>query len=200
MAANSLRDRSASRPGTAQARTLGSVPQPYITPANSILLPDDPVDQEAAQLLEEFMSTHEHGVPESNSDSRDNEWNGLPWWKRPSPLWCVALTSQSTPRALLLTFIIRMLCVIPFSAMAQGATVAPRVELYTMLVCRALKPDIFKDGIFDPVMPTTFLSVAPIPSTIEFLSLKSCASDPTVQATVAQLSAGTQANVASFRR
>jgi hypothetical protein len=89
-----------------------------------------------------------------------------------------------------------MLCIVPFSAMAQGATLAPKVELYTMLACRVLKPDIFEEGIFDPVVPTTLLSVASSPSTHEFLIPNACASDPTVQAAVAQLSAGTQGNVA----
>ncbi|KAH6918262.1 major facilitator superfamily domain-containing protein [Coprinopsis sp. MPI-PUGE-AT-0042] len=170
MVENSLRV----RPG--QSRTPSSASQPYITQANASLLPEGPVDQEAAQLLEEFVGTREHHLPESadtnDADSEDNDWKALPWWKRPSPLW--------------------MLCLIPFSAMAQGATLAPKVELYTMLACRAVKPDIFDEGIFDPTIPTALSllsSLTPSISKMETLSPSSCASDPTVQAAVAQLSA-----------
>ncbi|KAH6895043.1 major facilitator superfamily domain-containing protein [Coprinopsis sp. MPI-PUGE-AT-0042] len=172
MAENALRDHS--RPG--QSRTPSSVSQPHITQVNASLLPEGPVDQEAAQLLEEFVGTHEHHLPESadtnDTDSEDNDWKALPWWKRPSPLW--------------------MLCLIPFSAMAQGATLAPKVELYTMLACRAVKPDIFDEGIFDPTIPTALSllsSSTPSILKLETLSPSSCASDPTVQAAVAQLSA-----------
>ncbi|TRM62597.1 hypothetical protein BD626DRAFT_569746 [Schizophyllum amplum] len=63
-----------------------------------------------------------------------------PWYRRPGTWWILAI--------------------IPFSTAAMSATLAPRVEIYTRLVCRVHKPDIFKEnygldpasvsGIFPP--------------------------------------------------
>ena len=35
---------------------------------------------------------------------------------------------------------------IPITASATAATMAPRVEIYTMLACKALKPDYSSDN------------------------------------------------------
>lgn len=63
----------------------------------------------------------------------------------------------------------RILASVPFTAVAFGATLAPRIELYTELVCATLKPDVI------------------LSSTISNLNSR-CTSDPEVQAGVAKLS------------
>ncbi|KAF9469426.1 major facilitator superfamily domain-containing protein [Collybia nuda] len=76
----------------------------------------------------------------------------LPWYKKPSPLWPLVL--------------------LPFITSAVSSTFAPRIEVYTQLVCATHKPGIYNEHFL--------LSTAVIDG---------CASDPTVQAEVAKLSA-----------
>ncbi|PPQ99088.1 hypothetical protein CVT24_009355 [Panaeolus cyanescens] len=87
----------------------------------NLILPDGPVDEQATELLQEFIHPH-HISPGPIKSSGDKE--KVPWWKRPSPWW--------------------LLCAIPFTSIATSATIAPRIEIYTILACSVHKPDIFK--------------------------------------------------------
>ncbi|KDR73681.1 hypothetical protein GALMADRAFT_251462 [Galerina marginata CBS 339.88] len=202
-----------SRPRTSRNTTSSSVP--YVPQAESLILPDGPVGQEATELLTEFVHPHHHtaeetlvGSSEGESDDDVDKKPKLPWWRRPSPWW--------------------ILGVIPFTSMASSATIAPRIEIYTMLACSVHKPDIFKQNFpglelglqgvsletavygirtpelwntpispFSPNQPqiylpevSTFLTTiendgSTVPPTKRIL----CASDPVVQAAVAKLTA-----------
>ena len=44
----------------------------------------------------------------------------------------------------------RALGIMPFTTIAMSATLAPRVEIYTMLVCSVHKPDVIRDA-FPPL-------------------------------------------------
>lgn len=90
----------------------------------------------------------------------------------------------------------------PFSAMAMSACVAPRVEIYTELVCRAHKPE-YKTGrrfspmhFDDPQMITNFtevLDIGVIAPTLNYTAFEApnpCAKDPEVNAAAAKLIAG----------
>ncbi|KAG2019931.1 hypothetical protein CC2G_005324 [Coprinopsis cinerea AmutBmut pab1-1] len=157
--------------------------QPYVTQANSLILPDGPVNEEAAELLEEFVGTHHHEgaglIGDEADDGEHDEWKDVPWWKRPSPLW--------------------LLCMVPFSALAQSSMLAPKVELFTMLACRVHKPDIYDGGLLQASpaqIPETsaasLIASVVLPEVTKFDHLTApnpCATDPTVQAAVAKLSA-----------
>ena len=42
------------------------------------------------------------------------------------------------------------MCAVPFSAAVKSATLAPKVEIYTLLACRVHKPDIYHESrIYD---------------------------------------------------
>ena len=101
----------------------------------------------------------------------------------------------------------------PFTAIAMATTIAPRIEIYTMLVCSVYKPDIFKqnypgvDASRLDLSAPNLASVAPSPTLIPIYLPEliteppksgnnstlpnQCASDPVVQAEVARLTAGT---------
>ena len=100
----------------------------------------------------------------------------------------------------------RLLCLMPFAAIAMSATLAPRVEIYTTLACRVHRPDIY-DQPFSFLMgnaadssramshvPSNLLDVRNFSTRgLDYNELiaqgKRCASDPVVQAAVAKLSA-----------
>ncbi|GLB34640.1 putative major facilitator superfamily protein [Lyophyllum shimeji] len=138
----------------------------------------------------EGLEQQEHDVV---SDRRDNSLTKR--WKKPSP-WI-------------------LLCLVPFVAMVPSGTIAPRIEVYTLLACHVHKPDMYPQtsltlgtsiNVFEtlstaspPVLRNEYapfqwelsLSSSPI-----FLSQNgtrvaekpgSCASDPVVQAAVAKL-------------
>lgn len=111
----------------------------------------------------------------------------------------------------------RILCAVPFSAVAKSATVAPKVEVYTMLACRVHKPDIFHsmaghDAVLMPNLLRSEHAYSAIPWASNMVSQSNsssqastlfvqvekrdrkpanpCAADPVVQAAVARLSAG----------
>jgi hypothetical protein len=69
-----------------------------------------------------------------------------------------------------------MLGIFPFASVAFATTIAPRIEIYTKLVCEALKPEYQSIGVDDP----SIMHFVPAPS-------KLCGQDPEVQAAVAQL-------------
>lgn len=81
----------------------------------------------------------------------------------------------------------RILVLTPFTAIAMSATLAPRIEIYTMLACSVHKPDIFERSYMSSFMPSALNS-----NLIQNAraSENLCASDPVVQAAVAKLTAG----------
>ncbi|KIL69994.1 hypothetical protein M378DRAFT_7764 [Amanita muscaria Koide BX008] len=89
----------------------------------------------------------------------------VPWWKIPSPLW--------------------LLCLIPLSAIAMVSTLAPRIEIYTLLACKVHNPDIF--GQSNSLLSRSVHNLLP---QISVQDTQRCASDPVVQAAVAKLIAG----------
>jgi hypothetical protein len=56
----------------------------------------------------------------------DEDTKHLSWWRKPSPIW--------------------MLLLVPFTAIATSSIIAPRVEIYTLLVCSVLKPEYLASG------------------------------------------------------
>ncbi|KAJ7097761.1 major facilitator superfamily domain-containing protein [Mycena belliarum] len=160
------------------------------------ILPDGPVDEETVELLDELMHPHheqddtlvDDAVDHSERAQRSAERQQLPWWKRPSPWWLLLAT--------------------PISTIAMSATMAPKIEVYTLLACSVHKPEIFKDTqLFSAHLPpslrphddgpNTGASVRPSfdvalsnTSTMNAMTDQKpspCASDPVVQAAVAKL-------------
>ncbi|KAJ7120490.1 major facilitator superfamily domain-containing protein [Mycena crocata] len=153
------------------------------------VLPDGPVDEETVELLGELVHPRheqEETLVDDEEDARA-ERQRLPWWKRPSPWWLMVAT--------------------PFSTIAMSATLAPKVEIYTLLACSVHKPEIFRDSRFWPAdipaslrphqessvhitFPPSFeiaLNNNHTMSTAEKPVPSPCASDPVVQAAVAKL-------------
>ncbi|KAI6164540.1 MFS general substrate transporter [Pisolithus thermaeus] len=90
-----------------------------------------------------------------------------PWWKRPSPYWIIFFA--------------------PISSIGYSAAFAPRVEVYTLLVCHVHKPGYFSnDPSFDV---TTYMTGTRGVPNINIDTRERCAADPEVQAIVAKLSA-----------
>jgi hypothetical protein len=166
------------------------------------LFGDGAVDSETAELLGDFL-TPQHEQDETlieeelpQEDSIESQRQQLPWWKRPSPLWLLAFS--------------------PFSTIAMSATIAPKIEIYTLLACSVHKPDIFRDSrlstdIFhtlynreDTLSSTTFPPSFNLAATdaeghhdnasdVSFMEKpvpSPCASDPVVQAAVSKLTTG----------
>lgn len=71
----------------------------------------------------------------------------------------------------------RIMIVIPLSSIAAAATLAPRIEIFTALICRVHRSELFYPlaGTFSPSFSST---------------RDRCASDPVVQAAVAKLMTG----------
>jgi len=67
---------------------------------------------------------------------------------------------------------------LPFIVIAMSATLTPRIEIYTILACRLLRPGIYHDESMS--LMSTF---APTRSQL-------CAADPVVQAAVAKIATG----------
>jgi hypothetical protein len=113
--------------------------------------------------------------------------SALPWWKRPSPVWLLAF--------------------IPISSLFGSATLAPKLEIYTTVVCYIHKPDIFRDAPASwhgqQSVPLLSLSSA-VDSAPFHLSAhsnpwyKACAADPDVNAEAAKLAAGASHHVSIF--
>lgn len=150
--------------------------------------PSDELDEYEASPLITDEDEEELHVEEVAS------WKERPWWKRPSPYWIAS----------------GML----ISAIGFSSTYAPRVEVYTLLVCHTLKPEYFLDSPIYMVAPhvvgavstqnasathandPSYLSspIVTYPSTIpgyeeDEQTRQKCVSDPAVQAIVAKLSA-----------
>ncbi|KAK7054690.1 hypothetical protein VNI00_003153 [Paramarasmius palmivorus] len=156
------------------------------------LAADGPVTAETVEYLHEFVHPHGHQVEDTligeeefggsvdlAMDSEEDGRMNLPWWKRPSPWWLIAM--------------------LPISAMAMAATIAPRVEVYTMLACRVHKPDIYYESdYYAPQLQafgnstTSLFQQSQLNANvhIELAKANPCAADPVVQAAVAKLAAG----------
>ncbi|KAG9318823.1 major facilitator superfamily domain-containing protein [Chiua virens] len=70
------------------------------------------VERDYSSLTE--VEDEEHAVEVAS-------WKSLPWWKRPSPYW--------------------LIFGIPLGSIGYSATLAPKVSLYTDLVCRVHRPE-----------------------------------------------------------
>lgn len=155
------------------------------------LVSEGAVSERDAELLHEFVHPHHHEAEETlitDDTDLDEELRAralLPWWKRPSPVWLLAL--------------------MPFSSIAWSSTIAPRVEIYTQLACAVHSPDIYDDQLLGLISTNTTPLEAPLevkedrPITVFFRDMleppknangNRCASDPVVQVSVAKLAAG----------
>ncbi|KAF9265618.1 MFS general substrate transporter [Marasmius fiardii PR-910] len=142
---------------------LSRSPTPTILATGDFGIPDGPLSTDEVEFLHEFVHPHQHEAEatlvdeqESIDDEEEEERKLLPWWRRPSPWWLIAL--------------------LPFTAMAMSATIAPKVEIYTMLACRAYRPDIFPEAGPDAMVHLKDDN-------------RPCFSDPVVSAAVAKLAA-----------
>ncbi|KAF5369159.1 hypothetical protein D9615_009966 [Tricholomella constricta] len=169
-------------------------PGPYVPQPESLILPDGAVGDEAAELLEDLVHpNHEDLDADADYRLRKESHKHLPWWKTPSPWW--------------------LLVIVPFTAIAMSATIAPRIEIYTLLACSVHKPDILRQtlptlgGSFDipgisPIMPPMLPENGKYSQdfSVPRLGVQNdtevpkrpggiCASDPVVQAAVAKLTA-----------
>jgi hypothetical protein len=92
MAPSHSRERDSSRPRASRRPIQHD--GPYIDDPESLILPDGPVGAEVTELLSEFVHPHEHGQEEtlvgtSDDDDELDTKTKRPWWKKPSPWWCV---------------------------------------------------------------------------------------------------------------
>jgi len=67
---------------------------------------------------------------------------------------------------------------LPFIVIAMSATLTPRIEIYTILACRLLRPDIYHGESMN-----LMFTFAPTRNQL-------CAADPVVQAAVAKVATG----------
>ncbi|KAF4615419.1 hypothetical protein D9613_002574 [Agrocybe pediades] len=122
------------------SRTTTSTSVPYVPQPESLIIPDGPVGEEAAELLTEFVHPHQRSSADTlvdsdedeNSKDEQNKKSQLPWWKRPSPWWLIGI--------------------MPFTSIAGSATIAPRIEIYTILACKVHKPEVFRQGWMGPIV------------------------------------------------
>ncbi|KAJ7724442.1 MFS general substrate transporter [Mycena maculata] len=180
-------------PSRSRSRASRNTPGSHSVSYAQSVLPDGPVDEETVQLLNELIHpNHDQDQTlvddDPEGDFQQSERQHLPWWRRPSP-WLLVAT--------------------PISATAMSATMAPKVEIYTLLVCSVHKPEIFKDRHLSSVHVPSFLQpheqssvgttfppsfdIATSNSTSLVASMNEppkpnpCASDPVVAAAVARL-------------
>lgn len=160
------------------------------------LVSEGAVSERDAELLHEFVHPHHHEVEETviaDDTDLDEELRAralLPWWKRPSPIWLLAL--------------------MPFSSIAWSSTIAPRVEIYTQLACAVHSPDLYDDKLLGLISTNTTPLEAPLEIeqdrhiTVFFRDMleppknansNRCASDPVVQTSVAKLAAAMTATM-----
>ncbi|KAG1754617.1 major facilitator superfamily domain-containing protein [Suillus lakei] len=183
----------------------------FISQSEGLILPGGPVDE---HTLHDIVHPHQHSertlaVDQDGSfqlDQEDEEhdeevtaWKALPWWKRPSPYWLVFAT--------------------PLASIGFSAVIGPRVEMYTVLACRVHAPELpYEPNVMlQLAQPHSMLSTNMAGTLHDGFNLSAasvsaqpvslyipantgpqqehvpdrdqCASDPVVQAAVAQLSA-----------
>ena len=170
---------------------------PYLPqPSDVHTSPDDPVSEQAAELLHEFVHPHHHHNSRDNlfeteeelDDAGDDaaviakereEMRSRVWWRRPSALWYarfrIPLRNACSPNHSILR---RFLSVIPFVLIASTTTAAPKIQVITRLVCKSLRPEYSDQSGADP--PITFFSASDDEET------KLCNADPVVQAASAE--------------
>ena len=119
---------------------------PYLPQIDSLILPHGAVDQETAELLQDFVhpineeaAINEEATSEDIGDEHAARAN-LPWWKRPSPFWWVCRV-LIIPLHLLIMNDYRLIIALPFTSITLSLTLAPRIEIYTILACSAYKPE-----------------------------------------------------------
>ncbi|KAL0570808.1 hypothetical protein V5O48_011144 [Marasmius crinis-equi] len=138
---------------------------PTVPTGEDVVMGDGAFSADDVEYLHEFVH-HHHETEETLVDEQElvdeeeERRKTLPWWRRPSPWWLMGM--------------------MPFSAMAMAATIAPKVEIYTMLACRVHKPDIYYESGLSTLTGSN-LHVND--------NNRACFSDPEVQAAVAQLAA-----------
>ncbi|PFH51761.1 hypothetical protein AMATHDRAFT_40016 [Amanita thiersii Skay4041] len=158
-----------------------------LPPQNVSALSPAPAHVEAFVLPEE--PNHVPVIEDTTSEPASSTVR-LPWWRTPSPWW--------------------LLGIMPFSAIAMSATIAPRIEIYTRLACKVHKPDIYNehslqlvlklfpflgsDMLTKPDISMPYLhEVNLITPALNIIAegsphgTKQCATDPVVQAAVAKL-------------
>ncbi|KAH7912214.1 MFS general substrate transporter [Hygrophoropsis aurantiaca] len=104
------------------------------------------IDEPTAEIIDELVSPH-HEAEETLVSSEEEEdeghleevagWQKRPWWRRPSFVW--------------------LLVAMPMSSIGFSSTLAPRVELYTMLVCRIDRPEYISNSHFSDQYPYSAL-------------------------------------------
>ncbi|KAJ7063503.1 major facilitator superfamily domain-containing protein [Mycena amicta] len=160
------------------------------------LLPDGPVD-----LLDELIHpqhTHENTLVDGQEHTPASDTR--PWWKRPSVWWSERREFHPKP----LNLVCRLLVATPFSTIAMSATLAPKVEVYTLLACSVHKPEIFKDMIathqtfshpLSPFVETKNLSGVSTLRIRQEYPVSECTEDPVVSAATARLSTAITASM-----
>ncbi|KIY72114.1 MFS general substrate transporter [Cylindrobasidium torrendii FP15055 ss-10] len=186
------------RPASRSASQSRSQTDALLTDPANMVLSDGTITEQTAELLHEFVHPHQHtedtlvaeGPYEDEDAAVDAELKArakLPWWKRPSPYWILAM--------------------MPVSSISFTSTIAPRIEVYTQLACAYHRPEIFElqdqssvrtNGLLAPSHPTldteryhnatTTVFFEPI-SEIAQAVPPTCATDPVVHAAVTKLSA-----------
>ncbi|KIY43476.1 MFS general substrate transporter [Fistulina hepatica ATCC 64428] len=122
----------------------------------ALIQPDGPVGEEVVELLNNY-SDADNPTGDQDSNSKDPR----PWFRRPAA-W--------------------MLVILPMPSIGTAATTAPRVEIYTILACNQLHPDIFRHTYDDIETDQDLVSgLADGASQV-------CNTDPAVQAAVAKIS------------
>jgi len=129
-----------------------------------------------------LLAGKSEGQPDDHSDKA--------WYSRPSHLWFVVTIAFGTPSDG--TIADRLLPGIFLIAVVLGATFAPRIEVYTLLVCRDLPPQSMIIQPFDSI--SSSLDQGPanpwVPSWLiaGAVDAERCRHDPRVQARVAYAS------------
>lgn len=155
--------------------SLRTGPSQHPYPSTSAIPSEGQVGDEAAELLHELVYSHNHtpteGLPDLNMYDRGGldidrvalevqrgEHAARPWWRRASATWFFVLC--------------------PLSAMAASSLIAPRLQLYTNLVCKELY-----NRQWDPVGGDAGHNIGFVGTTHPV----PCAADPAVQANVTKL-------------
>ncbi|OJA15920.1 hypothetical protein AZE42_11218 [Rhizopogon vesiculosus] len=185
----------------------------YMPQPEGLILPSVPVGEQAPEILYDIVHPHEQtehtlvdqdgsfhlDIEDEEHDAEVTAWKALPWWKRPSPYWLILGT--------------------PLASIGVAAVIAPRVEMFTILACRVHAPEYEPNNIYpvqshsvlsmnttgtegwftldvpsvtyeSPQPMSMYIPVSPSPLKQLVPDRNQCASDPVVQAAVAQLSAG----------
>ncbi|KAH8106787.1 MFS general substrate transporter [Cristinia sonorae] len=163
--------RSISRPRNSRSSSIDAYH--YSGTPSNLVIPDGQVTEETVELLQELVHPlHESeetltGTEEPESDPEDvhnfqklaEERSKLPWHKRPSPWWFLISVGASA-------FVISM-------------CIAPRIELYTQLVCNARRANHTGGGDAEESLLSQFAG--------DNERQRPCAADPEVSASVAKL-------------